>query len=165
MYMNKKAFTLIEVLLTIFLVGVMSTLGFYYLNTTHLKQAEYKTTLQSQFNLIESMVFQCKSLSEQMPNQIGGANASDTNLSSLECNTSTPYNFNGGRNGFVPIPPAGFTSYTATESGTVFYIMTTAENNSSQDEALKSLILNYTSTQATLDHNTTSASFKIYLSR
>lgn len=165
MTVQQKAFTLIEVLLTIFLVGVISILGFYYLNTTHLKQAEYKTTLQSHFNLIESMVFQCKNLSEQMPKKIGGTNASDTNLSSLECNTSIPYNFDGGRNGFVPIPPAGFSPYTATESGTVFYIMTTADNNSTQDEALKSLILNYTSTQATLDHNVTSASFKFYLSR
>ncbi len=163
--MQRRAFTLIEVLLTIFLVGIISALGFFYISTTHLKQAEYKTALQSQLNLIESMVFQCKSLSEQMPNQVGGADASDTNLSALECNTSTPYNFDGGRNGFVPIPPAGFSAYTATESGTIFYIMTTADNNSSQDEALKSLILNYTSVQATLDHNTTSASFKFYLSR
>lgn len=163
--MHKKAFTLIEIILTIFLVGVISALGFYYISSTNLKQAQYTTTLQSQFNLIESMVFQCKSLSEQMPNQVGGANAADTNLSALECNTSTPYTFDGGRNGFVPVPPTGFTSYTATESGSVFYIMTTADNNSTQDEALKSLVLNYTSVQATLDHNATSASFKFYLSR
>ena len=100
-----------------------------------------------------------------MPNQIGGADASDTNLTALECNTSTPYQFDGGRNGFVPIPPVGFTAYTATETGTVFYITTTAENNSTQDEALIGLALNYTPTQATLDHNATSATFKFYLSR
>ncbi|MDP2077875.1 MAG: prepilin-type N-terminal cleavage/methylation domain-containing protein [Sulfuricurvum sp.] len=163
--MQKKAFTLIEVALTIFLVGVISTLGYFYLNTDNLKRSQYKTAIQSQINLIESMVFQCKSLSEQMPNQVGGADASDTNLTSLECNTSTPYAFDGGRNGFVPVPPTGFTAYTATETGTEFYIMTTAENNSTQDEALVSLALNYTSTQATLDHNATSATFKFYLSR
>jgi hypothetical protein len=111
------------------------------------------------------MVFQCKSLSEQMPNQAGGANASDTNLTALECNTSTPYQFDGGRNGFAPVPPTGFTAYTATETGTAFYITTTAENNSTQDKALISLALNYTSTQATLEHNATSATFKFYLSR
>lgn len=163
--MKKSAFTLIEVLLTIFLVGVISTLMYLYINTTTLKQSGYKTTLQSQFNLIESMVFQCKILSEQMPNQIGGADASNTNLSLLECNTSTPYTFDGGRNGFVPVPPTGFTPYTATETGTLFYITTTAENNSTQDEALIKLSLNYTSTQAELTHDATTATFKFYLSR
>lgn len=163
--MQKKAFSLVEVILTIFLVGVISAVGYFYLNTESLKRSQYKTAIQSQINLIESMVFQCKSLSEQMPNQAGGANASDTNLTALECNTSTPYQFDGGRNGFVPVPPTGFTAYTATETGTAFYITTTAENNSTQDIALTSLVLNYTSTQATLEHNATSATFKFYLSR
>jgi len=162
---KKSGFTLIEVLLTIFLVGVISALMYFYINSTTLRKSGYKTTLQSQFNLIESMVFQCKSLSEQMPNQIGGANASNTNLSLLECNTSTPYTFDGGRNGFVPVPPTGFTAYTATESGTLFYITTTADNNTTQDEALKSLALNYTSTQADLNHSATTATFNFYLSR
>jgi len=165
MTVYKKAFTLIEVAVTIFLIGVISMLGYFYINTTNLKQSQYKTTIQSHINLIESMVFQCKSLSEQMPNQVGGADASDTNLTLLECNTSTPYQFDGGRNGFVPIAPTGFTPYTATESGTVFYITTTAENNSTQDEALKSLALNYTSNQAELNHSATTATFKFYLSR
>lgn len=165
MRIYKKAFTLIEVILTIFLVGVISALGYFYISTSGLKESEYKTVLQSQFNLIESMVFQCKSLSEQMPNQVGGADALDTNLTNLECNTSTPYTFNGGRNGFVPIPPTGFTAYTATESGTIFYIATTADNNSTQDEAFKKLILNYTSQQADLNHSATTATFKFYLSR
>lgn len=163
--MKKQAFTLIEVLLTIFLVGVLSTIGYFYISTSSLRKAEYKTVLQSQFNLIESMVFQCKNLSEQMPNQVGGANALNTNLSLLECNTSTPYTFDGGRNGFVPIPPTGFTAYTATESGTLFYITTTASNNTVQDEALIKLSLNYTSTQAELTHDATTATFKFYLSR
>lgn len=163
--MKKKAFTLIEVALTIFLVGVISTLGYFYLNTEDLKRSQYKTAIQSQINLIESMVFQCKSLSEQMPNQADGTNAADTNLTSLECNTSTPYAFDGGRNGFVPIPPTGFTAYTATETGTAFYITTTAENNSTQDEALVSLALNYTANQAELNHSATTATFKFYLSR
>jgi type II secretory pathway pseudopilin PulG len=163
--MQKNAFTIIELAMTVFLAGVMGAVGYYYINTSSLKRSQYKTAVQSQINLIESMVFQCKSLSEQMPNQADGTNASDTNLTALECNTSTPYQFNGGRNGFVPVPPTGFSAYTATETGTVFYITTTAENNSTQDEALGSIALNYTSTQATLDHNATSATFKFYLSR
>lgn len=163
--MKKTAFTLIEVILTIFLVGVISVLSYSYLSPAGLNKYQYKTTLQSQINLIESMVFQCKNLSEQMPNQVGGADALDTNLTLLECNTSTPYAFDGGRNGFVPIPPTGFTPYTATESGTTFYITTTAANNTTQDETLASLALNYTSTQAQLSHNATTATFKFYLSR
>lgn len=163
--MQKKAFTLVELAMAVFLAGVMGAVGYYYINTSSLKRSQYKTAVQSQINLIESMVFQCKSLSEQMPNQVGGADASDTNLTSLECNTSTPYQLDGGRNGFVPNPPVGFTAYTATETGTAFYITTTAENNSTQDKALINLALNYTSTQATLDHNATSATFKFYLSR
>lgn len=163
--MQKKAFTLLELSITVILTGLLATLGYYYVSTTSLKRSQYKTTLQSHFNLIESMVFQCKSLSEQMPNQIGGANALDTNLTLLECNTSTPYLLNGGRNGFVPVPPTGFTAYTATEVGTAFYITTTADNNSTQDEALQKLAVNYTSTQAELNHSATTATFKFYLSR
>ncbi|WP_245535152.1 hypothetical protein [Sulfuricurvum kujiense] len=117
-------------------------------------------------NLIESMVFQCKSLSEQFPKELNASvDASNTLLTELECNTSTPYSLDGGRNGFVPVSPSGFNPYTATESGSAFYIMTSAENNSTQDKALKELILNYTSQQATLEHNLTSARFKFYLSR
>lgn len=163
--MEKKAFTLVEAALTIFLVGLMGTLGYYYFNLSSMSRIQYKSTLQSQINLIESMVFQCKSLSEQMPNQSGGADASNTLLTDLECNTSVPYPLDGGRNGFVPVPPGGYTPYTATEAGSAFYVMTTAENNSTQDEALKKLILNYTSQQAVLEHNATSATFKFYLSR
>lgn len=163
--MQKKAFTLIEVALTIFLVGLMGALGYSYISTSSLLRSQYKTTLESQVNLIESMVFQCKSLSNQMPMQVGGAAALDTNLSLLECNTSVPYAFDGGRNGFVPIPPTGFSPYHATESGSVFYISISADNNSTQDAALKKLAVNYTLTQATLDHNATSATFKFYLSR
>lgn len=163
--MKKAAFTLVEVILTIFLIGVISVLAYSYLSSSGLNKYQYKTTLQSQINLIESMVFQCKSLSEQMPNQVGGADALDTNLTLLECNTSTPYTFDGGRNGFVPIPPTGFTAYTATESGTSYYIATTAANGTVQDETLISLALNYTSNQAQLSHDATTATFKFYLSR
>lgn len=163
--MHKKAFTLIELALAILLAGVMVTVGYYYLNLSSMRSSHYKSAILSDVNLIESMVFQCKSLSEQMPQQIGGADALDTNLTQLECNTSTPYSFNGGKNGFVPVPPAGFTPFTATETGSIFYITTTADNNSTQDQALKDLIVNYTALQATLDHNTTSATFKFYLSR
>lgn len=163
--MQRKAFTLVEIIITILLLGVMAAFAYSYLNMSTMNRSKYISALQSHFNAIEAIVFQCKSLSEQMPNQVGGADAADTNLTLLECNTSTPYALNGGRYGFIPVPPTGFTAYTATESGTTFYVTTTAENNSTQDEALKKLILNYTSQQADLNHTATTAIFRFYLSR
>lgn len=164
--MLRKAFTLVELAITVFLAGLLGSMGYFYFNTSTIKRTQYKTAVQSHINLIESMVFQCKGLSEQFPKELNAStNASNTLLTELECNTSTPYLFDGGKNGFVPLPPAGFTPYRATESGSVFYIVTTAEKDSIQDEALQKLILNYTSTQAVLEHNTTSTTFKFYLSR
>lgn len=163
--MKRQAFTIIEVAVAIFLAGLIGAVGYFYLNISYLKHSQYKTTLQSQINHIEAMVFQCKNLSEQMPNQSGGADALNTPLETLECNTSTPYSFDGSRYSFVPIPPAGFTPYTATESGSDFFITTTTENNTTQDEALKSLIPLFTPTQANLNHNATHATFSFYLSR
>lgn len=164
--MHSKAFTLIEIALTILLAGVIGTLSYFYLDLSKMSRIQYKSTLQSQINLIESMVFQCKSLSEQFPKELNTSmNASDTLLTELECNTSTPYSFNGGKNGFIPVPPTNFTPYRATESGSEFYVMTSTDNDSPEDEALQKLVLNYTSTQATLEHNATSALFKFYLSR
>lgn len=164
--MSRKAFTLVEIAITVFLAGLLGTLGYYYINTSSLKRLQYETTIQSHVNLIESMVFQCKSLSEQFPKELNASiNATDTLLTDLECNTSIPYSFNGGKNGFVPLPSTGFTPYRATEVNTTFYISTTADNNSTQDEALQKLIIKYTSIQATLEHNATSATFKFYLSR
>jgi len=163
---QRKAFTLIEIALTIFLVGLIGTLTYYYINLSTINKIQYKSTIQSQMNLVESMVFQCKSLSEQFPKELNSSSSAfNTSLGELECNTSIPYSFDGGRNGFVPIPPGEFSPYTATESGSVFYISISADNNSTEDEALKKLILNYTSQQATLEHNATSATFKFYLSR
>ena len=164
--MQRSAFTQIEIAMTVFLAGLMGALTYYYINLSTLNRSQYKSALQSHFNLIESMVFQCKSLSEQFPKELNSStNASDTLLTELECNTSTPYSLNGGKNGFIPLPPTGFAPYKATETGSVFYVMTSADNNSTQDDALKDLILNYTSQQASLDHNATSAIFKFYLSR
>lgn len=164
--MQRKAFTLIEIALTIFLAGIIGTLTYYYFNLSTMRKIQYKSALQSQINLVESMVFQCKSLSEQFPKELNTSTlASDTLLSELECNTSTPYSFNGGKNGFVPIPPGEFSPYTATESGNTFFISTSADNNSTEDKALQGLIINYTPQQATLEHNATSATFKFYLSR
>ncbi len=164
--MYSKGFTLVEIAITIFLAGLLGSLGYFYLNTSTLKRSQYKTAIQSHVNLIESMVFQCKSLSEQFPKELDSStNASNTLLTTLECNTSTPYSFDGGKNGFVPVPPNGYTPYRATESGTEFYISTSAENNSTQHEALQKLILNYTSRQATLESNATASTLKFYLSR
>jgi len=164
--MQKKAFTQIEVALTVFLTGLMGALTYYYINVSTLNRIQYQSTLQSHFNLIESMVFQCKSLSEQFPEDLNtSTKATNTLLTLLDCNTSTPYSLDGGRNGFVPVPPNGFSAYRATESGTTFYVMTSADNNSTESKALEKLILNYNSRQATLEHNATSAIFKFYLSR
>lgn len=164
--MQRNAFTQIEIALSVFLAGLMGALTYYYINLSSLNRSQYKSTLQSHFNLIESMVFQCKSLSEQFPKELDSStNASNTLLTELECNTSIPYSLNGGRNGFIPLPPTGFTPYKATESGSIFFIATSADNNSTQDDALKNLILNYTPQQASLEHNATSAIFKFYLSR
>lgn len=164
--MYSKAFTLIELAITIFLAGLLGSLGYFYFNTFTVKKLQYKTTIQSHINLIESMVFQCKSLSEQFPKELNtSTNASNSLLTELECNTTMPYPLNGGRNGFVPVPPSGFTPYRATETGSEFYVITTAENNSTQHEALQKLIVNYTSQQATLESNATSTTFKFYLSR
>lgn len=164
--MQRSAFTQIEIALSVFLAGLMGALTYYYINLSSLNRSQYKSALQSHFNLIESMVFQCKSLSEQFPKELDSStNASNTLLTELECNTSIPYSLNGGRNGFIPLPPTGFTPYKATESGSIFFIATSADNNSTQDDALKSLILNYTPQQASLEHNATSAIFKFYLSR
>jgi len=163
---QRKAFTFVEIALTIFLAGVIGTLTYYYINLSTMHRIQYKSALQSQFNLVESMVFQCKHLSEQFPKELNAStDASNTLLSELECNASTPYSFDGGKNGFVPIPPGEFSQYTATESGSVFFISTSADNNSTEDEALQKLILNYTPQQASLEHNATSATFKFYLSR
>ena len=154
--MQRSAFTQIEIAMTVFLAGLMGALTYYYINLSTLNRSQYKSALQSHFNLIESMVFQCKSLSEQFPKELNSStNASNTLLTELECNTSTPYSLNGGKNGFIPLPPTGFAPYKATETGSVFYVMTSADNNSTQDDALKDLILNYTSQQASLDHNVT----------
>lgn len=164
--MQRNAFTQIEIALSVFLAGLMGALTYYYINLSSLNRSQYKSALQSHFNLIESMVFQCKSLSEQFPKELDSStNASNTLLTELECNTSIPYSLNGGRNGFIPLPPTGFTPYKATESGSIFFIATSADNNSTQDDALKNLILNYTPQQASLEHNATSAIFKFYLSR
>jgi len=164
--LHSKAFTLIELAITIFLAGLLGGLGYFYFNTFTVKKLQYKTTIQSHINLIESMVFQCKSLSEQFPKELNtSTDASNSLLTELECNTTIPYSLNGGRNGFVPVPPSGFAPYRATKSGSQFYITTSAENNSTQHEALQKLIVNYTSQQATLESNTTSATFKFYLSR
>lgn len=164
--MQRSAFTQIEIALSVFLAGLMGALTYYYINLSSLNRSQYKSALQSHFNLIESMVFQCKSLSEQFPKELDSStNASNTLLTELECNTSIPYSLNGGRNGFIPLPPTGFTPYKATESGSIFFITTSADNNSTQDDALKNLILNYTPQQASLEHNATSAIFKFYLSR
>lgn len=143
----------------------MAVLSFNYLNISTLSKENIKTKLQSQINLITATVFQCKEYSNSFPIQNGGLLANDSLLNSLECNTSTPYALDGGKNSFIPIPIAGFTSYTATQKGNEFYFSTSAELNSNNDEALKELNSTYSANQYELIYVETNATLNFYISR
>lgn len=141
----------------------MVTLSFNYLDVSTLSKQDTKTQLQSHFNIISAIVLQCKELSNVMPIQNGGSLASDTLLNTLECNTSTPYEINGGRGAFIPKALNSFTEYKATQIGSQFYFSTSTTMNSSNDEVLQDLQSNYSANQFIYDAPT--ASMKFYLSR
>lgn len=161
----KKAFSLIELLLTITLAGVMVALSLNYLNISTLSKQNTKTEFQSHLNSISANILQCKELSNIMPIQGNGSAASNTLLNTLECNTTTPYLIDGGKGSFVPSPLIGFTSYTATQTGNVFYFTTTVLVNSKNYEVLQELQSNYSTNQYELTNDGTIASLKFYLSR
>lgn len=161
----RKAFSLIELLITIALAGVMAMFTINFIDTTSLSKESIKTELQSHLNIITSAVFQCKELSNVMPIQSDGSPASSTLLNTLECNTSTVYQLDGGKGVFIPPALNGFTDYTATQSGTEFYITTTATINSRNDDVLQDLNSSYSANQYVLTYDATTAFLNFYISR
>jgi len=161
----RKAFSLLELLIVIALLGAMTILGTNYMNVTSLSKSNIRTQLQSHFNIISSAVLYCKELSNSMPLQNDGSPANSTLLTVLECNTTTPYLLDGGKGSFIPPPVTGMTAYTATHSGSEFYFSTTATLNSDNDEVLQELESKYSSNQYELTHDATTAYLKFYLSR
>ncbi|MEA3371688.1 MAG: prepilin-type N-terminal cleavage/methylation domain-containing protein, partial [Campylobacterota bacterium] len=161
----RKAFSLIELLIVITLAGVTAILAFNYLNMESISKNNIKLELQSHFNIITATILQCKEYSNIMPIQSGGSEASDTLLSTLECNTTTPYQLDGGKGAFIPPPLNDFTAYTATQNASEFYFSTRTSINSYSDEVLQELQTNYSTNQYELTSDATTTTLKFYLSR
>lgn len=160
-----KGFTFFEAILAIALMGAIGLFGYSYLNSSTLYDIQSKSSLQTHIALLQSMILECKTLSEKMPKQSDGTDTSATLISQTVCQTSPSYNLDGGRNTFVPKSPAGFDSYTATESGGAFYITLSAASNTRYAEMLTSLSKSYTATQATLHENGGKTFLDIYIQR
>jgi len=163
----RKAFSLIELLITVALAGAMAIFTFSsYIDTTTISKDHIKTQLQPHFNMLTASILQCKELSNAMPiDSNGSILASDTLITSLDCNTSTPYSLDGGKGYFMPVTINGFTDYKATENATEFYISTTADIDSTNDEALQDLNSTYSTQQYVLTYDATTAYLKFYISR
>lgn len=161
----RKAFSLIELLITVALAGAMAIFTVSYYNTTQISKDNIKTQLQSHFNLLSAAILQCKELSDSMPIDTNGTLADNTLLSNLECNTSTPYSLDGGKGYFMPVTIDGFTPYKATQNGSEFYIRTTAEINSRNDEVLQDLNTSYSPNQYQLTYDASTAYLNFYISR
>ncbi len=161
----RKAFSLIELLITIALAGAMAIFSFSYIDSTTLSKDTITTQLQSHLNLITSAIFQCKELSNSMPIQSDGSLANNTLLNTLDCNTSTPYQLDGGKGTFIPPPLNNFTDYRATQNGSEFYISTTTTINSRNDDVLKDLNSTYSAQQYVLTYDTSTAYLNFYISR
>ncbi len=161
----RKAFSLIELLITVALAGAMAIFTVSYYNTTQISKDNIKTQLQSHFNLLAAAILQCKELSNSMPIDTNGTLASNTLLTNLECNTSTPYALDGGKGYFMPVTIDGFTDYKATQNGSEFYIRTTTDIDSRNDEVLQDLNGSYSSNQYVLTYDATTAYLNFYISR
>ena len=154
---------MIELLATITLMGVMTAFALNYMDIETSSKENIKTKFQAQLNLVTATIFQCKELSNAMPIDANGSLASNSTLNSMECNTTTPYKLNGGHGGFIPTAVTGFSEFSATQTGSEFYISTSVEINSSNDEVLQELNSSYSTNQ--YEYNTTTAILKFYLSR
>jgi len=161
----RKAFSLIELLITVALAGAMAIFISSFIDIDTLSKDNIKTQLQSHLNIISSSILQCKELSNVMPIDSDGSLANNTLLNSLECNTTTPYPLDGGKGSFIPPALSDFTSYTATEIGSEFYISTTTPITSRNYDVLKDLNTTYSSQQYVLTDDTTTATLNFYLSR
>jgi hypothetical protein len=163
--MIRKAFSLLELFLVIALSGVMIIIAFNFIDTDTLSKEKIKTELTSHLNIITATILQCKELSNIMPLQTDGSLANNTLLSTLECNTTTPYILDGGRGGFIPPPLNNFTPYKATQSGDEFYFSTTTAIGSYNDEALQEMQSSYSVNQYVLTYDATTAYLNFYISR
>ena len=161
----KKAFSLLELLLAVALIGVMAAVSFSFLNVSTLSKEGVKTKFQSHLNIITAAVLQCKELSGSMPTGGGGVLASATLLNTLTCNTTTPYLLDGGSGSFIPPALRDFTSFTATQIADVFFITTTTPKNSTNYEVLQELQNGYSLNQYDLTDDGTTATLNFYISR
>lgn len=161
----KKAFSLIELLVVITLLGVMAALSFSYLNISTLSKQNIKTEFSSHINIITATILQCKDLSGSMPTQVGEVPANATLLKTLICNTSPTYALDGGHGSFIPPPLSNFTPYTATQTGDIFYFTTTTPLDSPNYEVLNELKNSYSTNQYELTNDGTTATLNFYLSR
>ncbi|MDA7818008.1 hypothetical protein N9A28_07445 [Sulfurimonas sp.] len=161
----RRALSLIELLIVISLAGIMTALMVNYLNTETLSKENIKLQLQSHFNIITATILQCKDLTNIMPLQNDGSTASSTLLSTLECNTTTPYALDGGKGSFIPPALTGFTEYTATQNSSEFYFSTSVDLNSYNDEVLQEIQTIYSANQYELTSDATTTSLNFYLSR
>lgn len=157
----KKAFSLLELLLAIALSGAMAYFAISYINYTTQSRQKIKTEFLNQLNLISASIFQCKILSNQFPVKETSALANDTLVSDLECNTTTPYDLDGGKNSFIPKTLSGFSPFRATQNANEFYFSTSTTVGTLQDEVLKELNSTFSANQ----YEYTNGSIKFYLSR
>lgn len=163
--MSRKAFSLIELLVVITLIGVMAALSFSYLNISTISKQNIKSEFQSHINIITATILQCKDLSGSMPTQVGEVPANNTLLNTLICNTSPTYSLDGGHGSFIPKPLSNFTTYTATQMGDIFYFTTSTPLNSPNYEVLQELQNSYSTNQYELTNDGTTATLNFYLSR
>lgn len=161
----RKAFSLFELFIVISLSGVMAILSFNYMNATTLTIESIKTQLDSHINLITASIFQCKEYSNTLPINTDGSYANNSLLSSLECNTTTPYALDGGKGSFIPSPINGFSKYRATQNATEFYFSTDVLIDSTNDKALQELNSTYSPNQYELTYDETKAYLKFYILR
>lgn len=161
----KKAFSLVELLVVITLIGVMAALSFSYLNIFTLSKQNIKTEFTSHLNIITATILQCKDLSGSMPTQAAEAAANGTPLNTLTCNTSPTYALDGGHGSFIPKPILNFSAYTATQAGNIFYFTTTTPLSSLNYEVLQELQNSYSTNQYELTNDGTTATLNFYLSR
>lgn len=162
----RRAFSLIELLITVALAGAMAIFTVSYYNTSEISKDNIKTQLQSHFNLLTAAILQCKELSNAMPiDSNGSIIANNTPIKQLDCNTSTSYSLDGGKGYFMPVTVNGFTDYRATQNGTEFFISTSAAINSRNDDVLKDLNTTYSTKQYVLTYDATTAYLNFYISR
>jgi prepilin-type N-terminal cleavage/methylation domain-containing protein len=161
----RKAFSLIELLITVALAGAMAIFISSFIDIDTLNKDNLKSQFQANLNIISSAILQCKEFSLIMPIQTDGSLADDTLLNTLECNTSTPYPLDGGHGAFIPPPLQDFTAYTATQNVDEFYITTTAPLNTMAYEVMLDLNTTYSTQQYQLSDDSTTATLNFYFSR